>query len=192
MPEDPRGRGPVDRPPIVDAEGLRTALELLGYTLPDGMTFSRARLLGMLRTWVELIALFDLDRVDVDEARMGTIHALVSGASWARGRTPFWTPVTQTSPGTNADANLLYGELIHHRLNSTLLDLEELAPKEDMELSFQPAVLSLMRALCSIVPFANRPGYTTTWAEVGKAAKAALKHLAAGRQTLHYVAKRTT
>lgn len=190
MTYDPRGRGPLDRPPIVDADQLLAALLTLGCAVPDERATSRARLLGMLTAWVDMTTMFDLDRLDADDARQGLIDVMTDGArAVVAGSTPFLA----TESEVMAAANEMLGRLIEHRLNTLRLDLEELTdPTAPEHLGIPGATVALLRALCAIAPLFNRTGGNTSRAEVNKAAKAALKHMGEGRQSLHHLMKQTS
>ncbi|GGQ94716.1 hypothetical protein [Kitasatospora griseola] len=186
MIEDPRGRGPVDRPPIADVDQLLAVLLVLGYTVPDESAASRARLLGALTAWVDLIVMFDVDRIDAEQAREGLTDVVRTGALDVLARRPFLA----TMVDVNTTANELLGRLIEHRLNTLRLDIEELA-NPNGRTGIAGAVLPFLRALCAVAPLFNRTGGHTTREQVNKAAKAALKHLGEGRQSLHYLMKQT-
>ncbi|WP_155553655.1 hypothetical protein [Streptomyces sp. E1N211] len=184
MTNDPRGR-PDGREPMATAEQLNNAIAALGIKMGDGPQMPRAMALGALLFCVEQLAMFDVDRVDTAQVRAGYVNmALMAGMAMEGEQMPAGTvmPGREVTPELWEAASFAIARVIEHRLNSTLLDMEEMeGPKEPDAFNVAWPAMAWLRAVCAMAPLMNAD---VPNAEILKAAKAAKKHAAEGRQHL--------
>ncbi|WP_327072032.1 hypothetical protein [Kitasatospora sp. NBC_01302] len=184
MTTDPRGRRD-GRPPLASAEELHEAITALGIKT-GGVPMPRARALGALLFCVEMLHMFDVDRLDAAEVRAGYVNmALMAGMTMAGEEMTAGAvvPAREFTADLYEEASFAFGRMIEHRLNSTLLDLQEMAaPAEPGTVSIGSPITAWMQAICALTPLVNAGDAPN--AEVLKAAKAAKKHAAEARQHL--------
>ncbi|WP_275466787.1 hypothetical protein [Streptomyces noursei] len=119
MSTDPRGRRD-GRPPVVSAEQLNQAISALGIAT-GGTPMPRARALGALLFVVEMLTMFDADRLDAAEVRSGYLNmALTAGMAINGEQMPAGTvmPAREVTADLYDEAAFAFGRMIEHRLNS--------------------------------------------------------------------------
>ncbi len=131
MSTDPRGRRD-GREPLASAEQLNAAIEALGIKKGDGPGMPRAQALGALLYVVEMLHMFDVDRVDAAAVRAGYMNmALMAGMMVTdEEQLPAGTlmPAAEFTRESWDGATFAFGRMLEHLLNATLLDLEEMTP----------------------------------------------------------------
>lgn len=186
MSTDPRGRRD-GREPLASADQLNAAIEALGIQKGDGPGMPRAQALGALLYVVEMLQMFDVDRLDAAAVRAGYLNmALMSGMAVAGEEQ---LPAGATIPGAEFTreswdaATFAFGRMLEHRLNATLLDLEEMTPDvQPGEFSIGWPVTSWLRAITALLPHINVEEVDKT--AILKSAKVAKRHQAEARQHL--------
>ncbi|MBV8932398.1 MAG: hypothetical protein JO362_22180 [Streptomycetaceae bacterium] len=190
MTTDPRGRRD-GREPLASAEQLNQAISALGIDGGDGPPMPRAKALGVLLFCVEMLCMFDGDRLDAAEIRAGYLNmALMAGMVISDEQMPAGTvfPACEVTAELYDEVSFVFGRMIEHRLTSTLLDLEEMAPPaEPGVISIGQPLVSWLRAVCAIAPLVNAGEAPRT--DILKAAKTAKKHAAEARQHLAHLIK---
>jgi hypothetical protein len=186
MTTTPRGPGEAG-PPLASAEQLNAAINALGIKSGDGPPMPRAKALGALLFVVEMLTLFDVDRVDAAAVRSGYLNmALMAGMVMGGDeQLPAGMVVpAQEFTGENYEyASVAFGRMLQHRFNATLLDLEEMvAPERTGEFNIGWPVISWLRAICALSPLINAGDVSN--ADIAKGAKAAKKHASDARQHL--------
>ncbi|MFJ9719961.1 hypothetical protein ACIRPQ_29215 [Streptomyces sp. NPDC101213] len=183
---DPRGRRD-GREPMASAEQLNAAIGALGVGRGDGPPMPRAQALGALLFCVEMLTMFDVDRLDAAEVRAGYLNmAMMAGMAMGdEDQLPAGSvvPFREFTDDQHERAAFAFARMVEHRLNSTLLDLEEMAvPAEPGQFIVGWPLAAYLRAVCAIAPLINNEDASN--ADILKAAKAAKKHASEGRQYL--------
>lgn len=171
---------------MATADQLNAAIEALGIATGDGPKMPRAQALGALLFCVEQLTMFDVDRTDAAEVRSGYVNmALMAGLAMEGERLPAGAvmPGREFTEDMWLSASFAIARMTEHRLNMTLLDMEEMQPAHEPG-AFNVAwpAMSWLRAAVAIAGLMNAGDVPAP--DILRAAKAAKKHAAEGRQQL--------